>query len=95
VEGEIRVLSERLKPCATDHGSAVVKAALAAHPKARLYGSPTLSDWVYFREFATIKAGPGDSDRSHRPDEYVTENELAAGAAFYGALLAALGEHHG
>lgn len=92
VEGEIRVLSERLKPCATDPASRVVVAAQKARPEARLYGSPTLSDWVYFREFATIKVGPGDSDRSHRPDEYVTEDELEAGAAFYLALLEALGE---
>ncbi len=92
VEGEIRVLSDRLKPCATDPASRVVRAALKARPEARLYGSPTLSDWVYFREFATIKAGPGDSDRSHRPDEYVHEDELAAGAAFYLALLEALGD---
>lgn len=92
VEGEIRVLSERLKPCATDPDSRVVRAARQARPEARLYGSPTLSDWVYFREFATIKVGPGDSDRSHRPDEYVTEDELSAGAAFYLALLEALGD---
>ena len=92
VEGEIRVLSDRLKPCGTEENSAVVLAARATRPEARCYGSPTLSDWVYFREFATIKVGPGDSDRSHRPDEYVTRDELAAGARFYGDLLKALGE---
>ena len=92
VEGEIRVLSDRLKPCGTEENSAVVRAARATRPEARCYGSPTLSDWVYFREFATIKVGPGDSDRSHRPDEYVTRDELAAGARFYGDLLKALGE---
>jgi acetylornithine deacetylase/succinyl-diaminopimelate desuccinylase-like protein len=37
-----------------------------------------------------IKVGPGDSARSHRPDEYVTVAELAEGAAFYGLLLAEL-----
>lgn len=92
VKGEVRVLSDRLKPCNTGENTAIVRAALAARPEASLYGSPTLSDWVYFREFEAIKVGPGDSDRSHRPDEYVREEELIAGAAFYSALLKALGD---
>jgi acetylornithine deacetylase len=92
VEGEIRVLSDRLRPCGTEENSELVRCALKARPEAKLYGSPTLSDWVYFRDFPTIKVGPGDSDRSHRPDEYVLEKELEAGAAFYSALLAALGD---
>lgn len=92
VSGEIRVISERLKPCGTEESARVVRCARMVRPEARLYGSPTLSDWVYFRDFETIKVGPGDSDRSHRPDEYVTRVELAAGARFYADLLRALGD---
>lgn len=92
VEGEVRVLSERLKPCGTEENARVVRCAKVARPEARLYGSPTLSDWVYFRDYETIKAGPGDSDRSHRPDEYVKVEELAVGARFYADLLRALGD---
>ena len=92
VEGELRVLSDRLKPCGTEENSAVVRAARRVRPQARLYGSPTLSDWVYFRDYPAIKVGPGDSDRSHRPDEYVHEEELIAGALFYRELLENLGD---
>jgi len=33
-----------------------------------------------------VKCGPGDSRRSHTPDEYLLLDELEAGAAFYAAL---------
>jgi acetylornithine deacetylase len=89
VDGEVRVLSERLKPCGTDPDAAIVRAAQAARPQARLYGSPTLSDWVHFRAYPAVKIGPGDSDRSHRPNEYLHEQELLDGARFYRDLLAA------
>lgn len=86
-ESEVRVLSDRLKPCGTDPAADVVQAAKTVRPEARLYGSPTLSDWVYFRDYPAVKVGPGNSDRSHRPDEFLYENELRAGAAFYRATL--------
>ena len=38
---------------------------------------------------AAVKAGPGDTFRSHRPNEYLTIQELEAGAAFYAALVPA------
>lgn len=87
VKGEVRVRSERLVSVETDPGHAIVRAALAANPSARPFGSPTVSDWVFLKDVPTVKAGPGDSRRSHTPDEYVTEAELKAGAAFYAALI--------
>ena len=42
---------------------------------------------AFFAGTPAIKVGPGDSERSHRPDEFVTVAELEAGAAFYGRLL--------
>jgi acetylornithine deacetylase len=43
-----------------------------------------------------IKCGPGDTARSHTPDEYVLASEVEAGARFYAELvpaaLAALAE---
>jgi acetylornithine deacetylase len=33
-----------------------------------------------------VKAGPGDTHRSHRPDEWISLPELAAGRRFYAAL---------
>lgn len=83
VAGEVRVLSSRLEPRETDVEARVVRAALAANPGARAYGSPTLSDLVFARDFPAIKCGPGESERSHTPDEFVLEDEILAGAAFY------------
>jgi acetylornithine deacetylase len=90
LEGELVVLSDRLRPVGTDPDSALVRAACRARPSAKLYGSATLSDMSLFAGTPAIKVGPGDSARSHRPDEYVTVAELAEGAAFYGLLLAEL-----
>ncbi len=50
------------------------------------YGSPTLSDQALMR-FTTLKMGPGDSARSHAPDEYILLSEIRAGIADYIELL--------
>ena len=34
-----------------------------------------------------MKVGPGDTFRSHSPNEYLTLPELEAGAAFYARLV--------
>ena len=51
------------------------------------YGSPTLSDQALMR-FPTLKIGPGDSARSHAPDEYILLSEIRGGIADYIELLA-------
>lgn len=50
------------------------------------YGSPTLSDQALMR-FETLKIGPGDSARSHAPDEYILLSEIRGGIADYIELL--------
>ena len=87
VEGELVLVSDRLRPVATDPASPIVHAARRARPEAKIYGSATMSDMAFFREVPAIKVGPGESARSHRPDEFVTVDELLAGAAFYERLL--------
>ncbi len=87
VQGNVRVHSERLLPCECDADAAIVRAAQRARPEARLYGSRTMSDMVFFRDAAVIKCGPGESARSHTADEFVEESELLEGARFYRALL--------
>ncbi len=87
VGGELTVVSDRFRPVRTDPASALVVAARRARPAARLYGSATLSDLVFFADLPAVKVGPGASERSHRPDEFVLESELVEGAAFYGRLL--------
>jgi acetylornithine deacetylase len=87
VAGELVVLSDRLVPVATDLRSPLVAAAQRARPGARIYGSATLSDLTFFRGIPAVKVGPGQSERSHRPDEFVLEQEIADGAEFYEQLL--------
>lgn len=50
------------------------------------FGSPTLSDQVHC-SFPTIKMGPGDSERSHTADEYITRSEIANALSLYLRVL--------
>jgi len=51
-----------------------------------MYGSPTLSDQSMM-SFATLKLGPGESARSHTPDEFILVSEIRAGIRDYIELL--------
>jgi len=85
--GEVRVLSDRFAPRESPAGSALLAAARAARPGATSYGSATLSDWALLPAAVPgIKVGPGRSERSHTPDEYVLESEIVDGAVFYEEL---------
>jgi acetylornithine deacetylase len=92
VESELRVRSDRLRPCSVSTDAAIVKAAQAANPGAPLVGSRGVSDWVHFRNCPAIKIGPGMTERSHRPDEFVLESEILAGASFYERLVRAFAD---
>jgi acetylornithine deacetylase len=50
------------------------------------YGSPTTSDKALM-PFAALKMGPGDSARSHTPDEFIYLEEIREGIATYIKLL--------
>ncbi len=86
---DVIVTSRRLVPCETPDNSRLLATARRIRPEARQFGSPTCSDWVFFRECDTIKCGPGTSRRSHTPDEYVDIPEVTAARAFYGELVRA------
>ena len=60
---------------------------ISKRPTSQLYGSRTMSDMVFFPNTPTIKVGPGLSDRSHTPDEFVFEAEILEGADFYYSLI--------
>ncbi|UOQ96919.1 M20 family metallo-hydrolase [Hymenobacter sp. 5317J-9] len=52
----------------------------------QIYGSPTLSDQSMM-PFETLKMGPGDSARSHTPNEYILLSEIESGIRDYISLL--------
>ena len=83
LESAVVVHSSRYLPVATASTEAVVRAALAAAHAQGGVGSATASDWAFLAHLPAVKAGPGDTHRSHRPDEWLSLEELAAGAAFY------------
>lgn len=89
VRGKLEVKSDRLRPYETDPEDPVVLAALAAAPDSKLFGSATMSDMAFMKGIPAIKVGPGQTERSHTPDEYVLESEILDGVRFYGELLRA------
>ena len=86
---DVIVTSRRLVPCETPPGSRLLATASMLRPSAAHFGSPTCSDWVFFREGDAIKCGPGASPRSHTADEYVDIPEVTAARTFYGELVRA------
>jgi acetylornithine deacetylase len=83
LESEVAVHSERYLPVATDESQPIVRAALAAAGARAGIGSVTTSDWAFLKGIPAVKVGPGDTQRSHRPNEYLRVAELEAGVAFY------------
>jgi len=92
VQGEVRVLSERLKPRETAEDAPLVEAAREARPEARVFGSATLSDLVFLEGIPALKCGPGRTERSHTPDEFVLEEEILDGSRFYARMVRAYAE---
>jgi acetylornithine deacetylase len=86
---EVTVRSARLRAVSTPAEHPLVQRALALAGRTAASGSNTLSDMALLQGVPAIKCGPGQSLRSHKPDEFVTADELARGAAFYDALLEA------
>ncbi len=83
LRSELRVHSDRLVPVETPGDAPIVQAVRRALPDAAPAGSPAMSDMVFLTGVPAVKIGPGQSARSHTPDEYVLEGELHAGADAY------------
>ncbi len=92
VAGEVRIVSDRLRPRETAADAIIVAAARQARPEAHVVGSATLSDMVFLDGVPAVKCGPGRTERSHTPDEYVLESEVLDGARFYTRLIGAYAE---
>ena len=89
LSADVIVTSRRLVPCETPSGSRLLATASRLRPRAVHYGSPTCSDWAFFRELDAFKCGPGTSRRSHTADEYVDLPEVTEARSFYADLARA------
>ena len=82
LESAVTIHSNRYAPKATDVAQPIVRAAVRASGATPI-GSATASDWAWLGDLPVVKIGPGATLRSHRPDEFLTADELARGVAFY------------
>jgi acetylornithine deacetylase len=84
IKGEIARCSLRLNPSSIPEDHPLVKTALELGIKT--YGSPTLSDQALIQT-ASVKIGPGKSERSHTANEFIYIEELEKGISRYIELL--------
>lgn len=87
VSCEVKARSFRLNPSSIPETHPVVQRGLKLGLKA--YGSVTLSDQALL-PFTTLKIGPGDWQRSHTADEFITTDEIKQGIQTYIQLLEGL-----
>jgi len=80
---EVRIHATRYRPKSTDAFEPIAQAALSAGRGKTFVGSASTSDWAFLGDIPTVKVGPGDTHRSHRPNEFITAKELQEGAVFY------------
>jgi len=83
---KIHIHSDRLRPLETPADDPLVLAALLATGNTAAIGSNTMSDMALLQGVPAVKCGPGESARSHTPDEFITQSELLAVCDFYRAL---------
>ncbi|MCH7643973.1 MAG: M20/M25/M40 family metallo-hydrolase [Myxococcales bacterium] len=87
LESALHVHSDRLVPVATGQDERIVQAVLRALPDTQPAGSAAMSDMVFLDGIPSVKIGPGESRRSHTPDEYITRQELEAGARAFERII--------
>ncbi|TGE25851.1 M20/M25/M40 family metallo-hydrolase [Hymenobacter aquaticus] len=87
VQSEVVPRSVRLNSSRISPGHVLVRRGVALGRKT--YGSATMSDQALM-PFPTVKMGPGDSARSHTPDEYIYRYEIRGGIRAYIELLEGL-----
>jgi len=84
VSCEVTARSTRLSSTATPLEHPFVKRALEMNRI--IYGSPTLSDQALM-PFASVKMGPGKSERSHTADEFILTKEIEEAIELYCEIL--------
>ena len=84
VKSEVKERSTRIGSSHLPESHPVVQRGLSLG--LRPFGSPTTSNQALC-SFPTLKIGPGDSSRSHGPDEYIGLDEISRGVEIYVKLL--------
>lgn len=84
IQSEVQPRSLRLNSSRIELNHPIVQKGIALG--CETYGSPTLSDMAMMN-FETVKMGPGDSARSHTPDEFIYLSEIREGIDRYIQLL--------
>ncbi|WP_373521189.1 M20 family metallo-hydrolase [Aquiflexum sp.] len=84
LKADLKPRSKRLNSSKVPEGHKILSVAKALGLE--LYGSPTLSDQALI-PYPSIKIGPGDSARSHSPDEYIYHEEIKTGIEGYINIL--------
>jgi acetylornithine deacetylase len=87
VSCEVKARSFRLNPSSIPETHPVVQRGIKLGLEA--YGSVTLSDQALL-PFTTLKIGPGDWQRSHTANEFITIDEIKQGIQTYIKLLEGL-----
>ncbi len=87
---ELKARSFRLNSSSVSLDHPIVKRGEALG--LRKFGSPTTSDQALM-PFSSVKIGPGDSARSHTPNEYILLSEIEKGVEVYFKLLDQLNIH--
>lgn len=90
VTSEVHPRSVNLNASGIDPDHAIVQKGRSLGM--RIYGSQTMSDQVHMN-FPSIKIGPGDTRRSHTPDEFIYVKEIEEGLQTYFNLLNGLQLH--
>jgi acetylornithine deacetylase len=80
---KVTIRSERLRPVETGVEHPFVHACLKAASADQSIGSATMSDMALLADIPAVKCGPGETARSHVPDEFCLRSEVEAGCAFY------------
>jgi acetylornithine deacetylase len=90
INGTITARSMRLKPSIlpSDH----YFNSILSQVNIKSFGSSTLSDQALLN-IASVKIGPGKSERSHTADEFIYKNEIGEGIAIYTKLLHQLNQY--
>ncbi|MBA5629321.1 M20 family metallo-hydrolase [Moheibacter lacus] len=84
VKSKVKARSLRLNSSRIDKNHPIVQKGISIG--CTTYGSPTLSDMAMM-DFDTVKIGPGDSARSHTPNEFIYLSEIENGIDRYIDLL--------